>query len=71
MARKKQEIGLQNRLEIVIQSLLDYEEEGGRTAFGIAEGDGQLVIGQLVIELAGVVEENGRFMVVDSPALIV
>ena len=66
MARKKQEIGLQNRLEIVIQSLLDYEEEGGPAAFGIVDGKSCLVI-----ELDGVLEENGRFMVVDSPVLIV
>ena len=62
--RKKQEIGLQNRLEIVIQSILDYEEEGGTAAFGIADGDSRLVI-----EMDGVVEENGRFLVVDSPTL--
>ena len=63
--RKKQEIGLQNRLEIVIQSLLDYEEEGGVTVFGITGNDSRLVI-----ELDGVGEENGRFLVVDSPALV-
>ena len=63
MARKKQEIGLQNRLEIVIQSLLDYEEEGGVTLFGITERDSRLLI-----ELDSVVEENGRFLVVDPPA---
>ncbi len=60
--RKKQEIGLQNRLEIVIQSLLDYEEEGGVTQFGITESDSRLII-----ELDGIAEENGRFVVVGSP----
>jgi len=60
--RKKQEIGLQNRLEIVIQSLLDYEEEGGATLFGITESDSRLII-----ELDSVAEENGRFLVVEPP----
>lgn len=58
--RKKQQIGLQNRLEIVIQSALDYLEEGGIAEFNVVEG-------RLVIELSGIEENEGHFLATPVP----
>ncbi|HSH03570.1 MAG TPA: hypothetical protein VLL52_13705 [Anaerolineae bacterium] len=51
--RKRKPIGLQNRLEIVIQSLLDFDEEGGDVRFDIENN-------QLRIVVAGVAERDGQ-----------
>ncbi|HSH02045.1 MAG TPA: hypothetical protein VLL52_05950 [Anaerolineae bacterium] len=51
--RKRKEIGLQNRLEIVIQSLLDFDEEGGDVSFDIENN-------QLTIIVDGVAERDGQ-----------
>lgn len=55
MSRKKS-IGLQNRLEIIIQAMLDFDEEGGHVNFDVIDG-------KLVVEVEGVCEEDGRFLI--------
>jgi hypothetical protein len=60
---KKKTIGLQNRLEIVIQAALDYEEEGGQVSFAILNDT-------LLVEIEGVGESDGRLWVqADEPAM--
>lgn len=56
---KKKPIGLQNRLEIIIQAMLDFDEEGGRINFDVTEG-------KLVVEVDGICEEDGRFLIQES-----
>jgi hypothetical protein len=53
---KKKTIGLQNRLEIVIQAVLDYEEEGGHVSFAVLND-------RLLVEIEGVGESDGRLWV--------
>jgi hypothetical protein len=53
---KRKPIGLQNRLEIIIQAMLDYDEEGGHVTFDVSDG-------RLVVEVEGVCEEDGRFLI--------
>lgn len=53
---KKKPIGLQNRLEIIIQAMLDFDEEGGQVTFDVSDG-------KLVVEVDGVCEEDGRFLI--------
>lgn len=53
---KKKPIGLQNRLEIIVQAMLDFDEEGGHVTFDVSDG-------KLVVEVAGVCEEDGRFLI--------
>jgi hypothetical protein len=53
---KKKTIGLQNRLEIVIQAVLDYEEEGGHVRFAVLND-------RLLVEIEGVGESDGRLWV--------
>ena len=55
--RKRKKIGLQNRLEIIIQSVLDFGEEGGQVTFDI-QAD------QLTIIVPGVCEQGGRICLV-------
>ncbi len=59
---KKQTIGLQNRLEIIIQAMLDFDEEGGRVMFDVVEN-------KLVVEIEGVIEEDGRFYIQLTPSV--
>ena len=56
---KKKLIGLQNRLEIIIQAMLDFEEEGGNVTFDVVNG-------KLVVEVEMVVEEDGRLLIQTS-----
>lgn len=52
---------LQNRLEIIIQAVLDYLEEGGDAAFWLEEDS-------LFIEMPQVWEVDGRFLTDPIPA---
>jgi hypothetical protein len=53
---KKNNIGLQNRLEIVIQAILDYETEGGLVDFAVLDN-------RLMVQIERVVENDGRLWV--------
>lgn len=59
---KKQKIGLQNRLEIIIQALLDYQAEGGELVFGMEQNGFHVTISH-VVEW-----DDSQFMVVDPPS---
>ena len=56
MARQVKKIGLQNRLDIIIQAILDFRGEGGAIQISIEEH-------YLQIAIEKVVEQDGRFFI--------
>lgn len=59
ITKRKQPIGLDNRLSIIAQALNDFEAEGGR--YWVTRGDNKIAIWLDGVKLED--RENGRFLV--------